>query len=525
MAGLATARETIAWVLQLQGDLGASAETTAQKVEKLGLSADQTKLKVKELDAAQKTASAESAAWTKNLLGVAGVVSTVAIGLGIATAAAEKFVSSVVNANSHLRELGVGTGRAGVAVDNYTNAVNKLTVSWEKLELKLGEGPIIRLEQLAAAMTKVTDAAGSGGSIDTLKKFTERLSSMGLLFATGGSAAPVLMGMNQAGRALDSQGAGGGAIDRLLSTPAPGQVYQAGGVDVGSFFAPSKSSGSAVVPVDLNALRMAMAGGHGAPSLAFGATTPTGVQSVAGGLPYGMVGPGFAQTTGAEALGGGGGGGLNASAIASGIGALGSGSASSALALAGPPGMVAGAVAAIAPVLGKTFDGLIKQVEHLPSQLVRGIEHILDALPDVIGKTLPDLVISIVGMIPTLVGALSESLPLIIKAALVDLPKALAEAIAQFLTGDPSVGQSLGRGGQINASGRAPRNRQQAQDAFNNSVFMGQADGSYAFRGRQGGGGVHVHVHGGNSHDVIRRIRKELGSYGSGESLDALVTS
>lgn len=522
MASFATSRETIAWVLQLQGDLGASAETTAAKVEKLGLSADQAKLKVKELDAAQAAASKESAAWTKNLLGVAGVVSTVAIGLGIATGAAEKFVSSVVNANSHLREIGIGTGRAGAAVDNYANAVDKLTISWEKLELKLGEGPITRLEQLASAMTKVTDAAGTGGFLDSVKRMTDRLSSMGLLFATGGTAAPVLLGMNQAGRALDSQGAGGGAIDRLLSTPAPGQVYQAGGVDVGSFFGSSSRGRAAVTPVDLNALRMAMAGGHGAPSLAFGATSPTGVQSVSGGLPYGMMGPGFAQTTGAESMGGGGGG-LNASAIAGGISALGSGSASSALALAGPPGMIAGAVASIAPVMGKTFDGLIKQVEHLPSQLVRGISHILDALPDVIGKTLPDLVISIVGMIPTLVGALAESLPQIIKAALVDLPKALAEAIAAFLTGDPSVGQSIGRGGQINASGRAPRNRQQAQDAFNNSVFMGSADGSFALA-RQGGG-VHVHVHGGNSHDVIRRIRKELGSYGSGESLDALVTS
>ena len=198
MASFATSRETIAWVLQLQGDLGASAETNAQKVEKLGLSADAAKLKVKELDAAQKTASAESAAWTKNLLGVAGVVSSVAIGLGVAVSAAQKWTAATMDANRHIRALGESTGAAGVKIDNYATSLDGLGLAFDRVLLKFSSDGIGRLTQVANVLQKIATWSGSGESAGLID------ASTAAALATGGAS--IL---------------GGAMLDKYGGTPFP----------------------------------------------------------------------------------------------------------------------------------------------------------------------------------------------------------------------------------------------------------------------------------------------------------------
>lgn len=577
MASFATSRETIAWVLQLQGDLGASAESTAQKVEKLGLSAEAAKAKVKELDAAQAKAAKESKAFHANLLGVAGVLSSVAIGLGIATTAASKFVNSVLDANEHLRSLGVDTGEAGQRIDQYTRSIDGLTVAFDKLVVGLGAGPITRLTEASNILQTVLDKmSGAGATVDGFIAATQRFADRALITATGGAALAPLMMQGAIGSGMDYWGGGGpgGSAGRALSgggnmllhplqdargnsIPDPSRWGQGAASLLGpmppplardeygrypgipdldkwgrplpnyrlatSSMAPALGVTGLMDPQFLTATQLASSS-HPIPGSTYSTTMQQ--QFFGGGMmmPSGFGGPGL--STGYQAL--------NDQAnpadpvkkplkvggFVGALGALGSGSLPTALAAAGPVGMVAGAIAGIAPTLGKTFDGLIKQVEHLPAQLVRGIDHILDALPDVIGKTLPDLVISIVGMIPTLVGALAEALPLIIKAALVDLPKALAEAIVALFHSDPTSQQRSIARGQARI-GRGATNQQQAYDAFNASLASSAAAGGMN-RGRRGGD---IHIHGGNSRDTIRAIRKELGSYGSGETLDSLVTS
>ncbi len=512
-------RESVEWVLRMEGDLAARANDTAEKVAKMGLSAEAAKLKIKELNAEQKEAAEQSKVFNRNMLGVAAALTSITIGVTNAIHLFEKWVSTVIDANKHLKEMGLSTGEAGKSVDKYSTAIDGLTTSFDRLLLKVSGPGFDRLVQVANVLTKLSnnaDAHGGTGVIDL---------SVPLAFATSGVSTRIGQGLDMYGGTPDGGALPPSQYGRGLGLLGP--VARPPGLEYGPSYDQLVAGRSSqflnakpYVAPDYTSIST-LSGVSGRTPTGFLSTAPTygGIQTSTGQVSgaawqtMGSLSASMQPATPPPA-------GSHAAGLMSAAGAISSlgGGLSSVLGSLGPAGMVAGAVTSIAPQLGNTFRGLVGDASKLPDQIVKGVTSILTQLPNVLSKTIPELVTSLVSAIPQLVGALVTALPGIITAAVYELPKAIGQAVADALL---AGGQHSG----IYLQGNA---RQQAAQLGQDSVLAGPM----GFGGTPGGGlgyaaannqrrEVHVHIHNGDHRETIKAIKRELGSYGySGANLD-----
>lgn len=555
---MADYRENLSWALQLEGDFNASLDKSAAalrdmskasdaaraemkllreqmqglerdsdayraaeaKVKALSHAIDDNTAKTKALREEQQAAAEQAKVAERNLLGTAAAVGVVVTGLTTAVAAYERWIESLDESNKRLQEAGVYTGDAGRAVDKLTASTKNLGLAWDKLSVDLGSGPVQQLTKLSDALSGVFKIMDDNkGLIDwldiRLKAALVGLTGGGALIAYAGAAVDnlVIDKLAQQGQVpvAPPVAAGMGDVKGVESTEPGSQLYGRSGAFqdvVGPATAALGLSGRDPVKPKYDYKKVvtaipALSGrdfegiwGMDVPLPAdIGNLAGTTIHDTTGGagldiayqqMAEQVFGPQKAKHP------------INGMALA---GGLASGSLASTLGAINP---IAGMVAGVAPHLGSTFDGLIGQATKLPDQLVSGIEHILAKLPDVLGKTIPDLVVGIVSAIPELIDALVMALPGVIKAGLVDLPVALARAI----------GEALGIGG-------SPREREQKQTAIRNSRNLAVNPHAY-FTGKPGQGGRIPTSR--EAQRMARALQQVVGSYGLGDDLSPLVT-
>lgn len=566
-------RETVSWLLQIEGDLKTEADQTAKAIREIGSASDLARKELRELQAQMKgmdSASAEYATASqrskeltaqieknaiatktmreeqqvaneqskvaeKNFMGLVGVVGAVTIGITTATAAIASFVAKAVEANDHLRQMGVDTGDAGKSIGAYKVAVDGLTTSVDKLFVSLSGPGFDRLSKFADILSAIADKMDSGqAGISGTGTLAWYVATMGM--------GPALSG------AVD--GTLNGASNYLGGPPPPAGAPYYSGPDYGPFFDRGDFGTAPDYGPSPDALAGVLAGrsaknlkmlkgyqqfvtaapgvsGRGVPGFEGidGAVLPPQVANLAGTVAHDVFGgagldiayqqlaaQAFPSTPRTP---------IDQTAVAARITQFGSGNLASTLGAINP---IAGAVAAVAPDLGGTFDKLEHALVHLPEQLVDGIGHIVDELPEFIGKVLPDFIAGIIAAVPEIAIGLLSELPAILISVFTglfeELPKALANALRDIVL--PGADLSPQEKTAFKKAGYAAAQAGggvAGLQAFHDSL----GDTGSTRRGRAGQ--VHLHIHGGSTQDQIRSARKLLGPYGLNETFDPLVTS
>lgn len=557
---MADYRETITWLMEMKGDLQAEADETAAAIRDMGKASDAARKELKDLQAQMRSMEKDSDAYRaaeskakglqnqiekntaatkalreeqaianeatkvgeKNLLGMASAAGAVASGIAIAGTAVAAYVTHVVEANDRLHTLGINTGDASKTVDRYKESVDGLTTSFDKLFVTLSGSGFERLEKLSTILTNLADraAAGDAGPIDS--KWAWYVATMGVGPAASAAVDATLDRFGTRPRG----GVGMGDLKLLEGKIKPITHYE----DlVGPVTSDLGTSGrDFYTPPPLRKLITAVPGlsgrdyqglyGVGGIALPerLGNLAGTTVSSTIGGpgldIAYQNLAATVFPTRTPHPI--------NQAAIAGGISSFGSGNLATTLGAINP---IAGAVAAVAPNLGGTFDALEHQLVHLPEQLVDGITHIFEELPTFIGKVIPDVIAGLIAAVPEIAVGLLASLPEILVSVFTglfeELPRKLAEALREVVFPEHTDAQraSIQKTRDVLAAAGGPGSL---------AALMADAPqpGSRR-RSSGGGGGVHIHVHGGSAQDQARAIRKVIGSYGLNESVEGLVTA
>lgn len=472
------------WVLNLESNLNAEVDDTIAKIKALGLSAKDTKDRIADYRAERAAAAEVDKVSTANLVGQVAAFGLVVAAIERGINAVERWADSIVKANDHLIQMGINTGEAGRQVGDYEKAASRFDTALDKLSVTLSGGILEKMAGLLDTMTKVADQMDRAAAAQPEGAIMGFLAAHAPLAYAAAKAAG-LGGPGTTADQLDPNKISPAGYDLLgplkteLRAPKAWKGYQS---LIKQLPGVMPSVGPPTIPQDMIDSLQGQSGGAALPPEL--SNSYNQLASDAG------IGQAASKTRRP----------LNAQGIANTIGAIGGGSLSSALSVLGPAGMVAGAVAGVAPNLGKSFDAIVSQFGNLPDQLTRGIDHILIALPDVITKTVPAFASGIVTeLVPRLVSTLVTQF----------LPK-LSQSITDALT--PGNGHDKTPG------------------SFAGAFFTKNGTYTYGPKGDHSGGGgsspgnVHIHVHGGSTQEQVRSIQKVLGPYGLNLTLDPLVT-